>query len=185
MASAAMVHFSLNRGKFVQWMGGEYTGYHRDVQRTLAAVRPYITAKDYNHIEQILLDSCPAELMLTEPLDNKLKMIRQGNSKSFNNNPDLVRKAMNKGDQYSHLMPINEDIYHASAYLCHTIQTVAMKIGKNNHIVWDGTTILLALDIMMNQVTTVTHEAPVICNVWQCQNSIIHQYLHYVRQPSK
>ncbi len=96
MASAAMVHFGLDPGKFVRWMGGEYTGYHRDVQRTLAAVHPYITAKDYNHIEQILLDSCPTELMFTEPLDNKLKMIRQGNLKNFNVTPDLVRKAMNK-----------------------------------------------------------------------------------------
>jgi hypothetical protein len=99
MASAAMVHFGLNPGKFVQWIGGKYTGYHRDVQRTLAAVCPYITAKDYNHIEQILLDGYPAELMFTEPLDNKLKMIRQGNLKSFNDNPNLVRKAMNKEDQ--------------------------------------------------------------------------------------
>jgi hypothetical protein len=74
-------------------MGGEYTGYHHNVQRTLAAVRPYITDEDYNHIEQILLDGCPAESMFTEPLDNKLEMIRQGNLKSFNDNPDLVRKS--------------------------------------------------------------------------------------------
>jgi hypothetical protein len=98
MASAATVHFGLDPGKFVRWMGGEYTSYHCDIQRTLAAVRPYITAEDYNHIEQILLDGCPAELMFTEPLDNKLKMIRLGNSKSFNDNPDLIRKAMNKED---------------------------------------------------------------------------------------
>jgi hypothetical protein len=166
MASVAMVHFGLNPGKFVQWMGGEYTGYHHDIQRTLAAVRPYITAEDYNHIEQILLDGCPAELMFTEPLDNKLKMIRQGNLKSFNDNPNLVRKAMNKEDQYSHLVPINEDICRASTYLCHTIQMVVMKLGKNNRLVWDGTTILLALDIMMNQVTPVTREAPIMfCHV--------------------
>jgi hypothetical protein len=98
MASAAMVHFGLDPGKFVQWIGGKYTGYHCDVQRTLVAVRPYIIAEDYNHIERILLDGCPAELMFIEPLDYKLKMIRQGNSKSFNDNPDLVRKAMNKED---------------------------------------------------------------------------------------
>ncbi len=98
MASAAMVHFGLDPVNFVQWVGSEYSGYHHDVQRTLAAVCPYITAKDYNHIERILLDDCPAELMFTEPLDNKLKMIRQGNLKSFNDNPDLIRKAMNKED---------------------------------------------------------------------------------------
>ncbi len=107
MASAAMAHLGLNPGKFVRWMGGKYTGYHHDVQRTKAAVGPYITAKDYNHIEQILLDGCPAELIFTEPLDNKLKMIRGGNLKSFNDNPNLVSKAMNKEDQYSHLVPIN------------------------------------------------------------------------------
>ncbi len=165
MASAAMVHFSLDPGKFVRWMGGEYTGCHSDIQRTLVAVQPHIIAEDYNHIERILLDGCPVELMFTEPLDNKLKMIRQENSKSFNDivndNPDLVRKAMNKEDRYSHLVPIDEDICRASAYLRHTIQTVIMKPGKNDPIVWDGTTILLALHIVMNQVTSVNREAPI------------------------
>ena len=91
MASAAMVHFGLDPGKKVRWMGGEYSGYHRDVGKTLDAVRPYITAEDYNHIERILLDGCPTELKFTEPLSNKLEMIRRGNSKSFNDHPELVK----------------------------------------------------------------------------------------------
>jgi len=161
MASAAMVHFGLDPGKFVRWMGGEYTGYYRDVKATLLAVRPYITAEDYNHIERILLDGCPAELKFTEPLSNKLEMIRRGNSKSFNDHPELVKKAMNKEDRYSHLVPIDEDICRVSAYLRHTIQTVVMKPGKNDRLVWDGTTTLLALDIVMNQVTPVNREAPI------------------------
>jgi hypothetical protein len=97
MASAAMVHFGLDPGKFVRWMGGEYTGYHRDVKKTLIAVPPYVTDEDYNHMERILLDSCPVELKFTEPLSNKLEMIRRGNSKRFNDHPELVKKAMNKG----------------------------------------------------------------------------------------
>ncbi len=48
MASAAMVHFGLDPGKFVRWMGGEYTGYHRDVKKTLIAVRPYVRDEDCN-----------------------------------------------------------------------------------------------------------------------------------------
>jgi hypothetical protein len=58
-------------------------------------------------------------------------------------------------------VPINEDICRASTYLRHTIQTVIMKPGKNDGIVWDGATILLALDIVVNQVTRVTCEAPI------------------------
>jgi hypothetical protein len=53
MASAAMVHFGLDPGKFVRWMGGEYTRYHRDVKKTLIAVHPYVTDEDYNHMERI------------------------------------------------------------------------------------------------------------------------------------
>jgi hypothetical protein len=75
MASAAMVHFGLDPGKLVRWMRGEYTGYHRDVEKTLVAVRPHVTVEDYNHIERILLDGCPVELKFTEPLSNKLEMI--------------------------------------------------------------------------------------------------------------
>ena len=79
MASAAMVHFGLDPGKLVRWMGGEYTGYHRNVEKTLVAVRPHITVDDYNHIERILLDGCPVELKVTEHLSNKLEMIRREN----------------------------------------------------------------------------------------------------------
>jgi len=45
MASAAMVHFGLEPGKFVQWMGGKYTGYHHDVKKTLIAVHPHVTVE--------------------------------------------------------------------------------------------------------------------------------------------
>ena len=55
-------------------------------------------AKDYGHIERIFIDGCPAELMFLEPLDNKLRMLWRGNLKNFNDNADLVRKAMNKED---------------------------------------------------------------------------------------
>ncbi len=32
MASAAMIHFGLDPGKFVRWLSGEYTGQYRDVR---------------------------------------------------------------------------------------------------------------------------------------------------------
>ena len=114
MASAAMVHFGLDPGKFVRWMGGKYTGYHCDVKKTLITVCPHIMDKDYDHIERILLDGCPVELKFTEPLSNKLEMIRRGNSRSFNDHPELVKKAMNKEDRYSHLVPIDVDICRVS-----------------------------------------------------------------------
>ncbi len=48
-----------------------------------------------------------------------------------------------------------------SPYLRHTMQSIVTKDRKNNHIVWDGSTVTRPIDIVMNQVTPVAQEAPV------------------------
>ncbi len=49
-----------------------------------------------------------------------------------------------------------------SPYLRHTMQSIVIKDGKNDRIVWDGSTVTRPTDIVMNQVTSVAKEAPVI-----------------------
>jgi hypothetical protein len=50
MASAAMIHFGLDTGKFVRFLLGKYTGQHWDVRHTLDAFQDHVTSDDYNHI---------------------------------------------------------------------------------------------------------------------------------------
>jgi hypothetical protein len=120
MANAAMAHFGLDPGRFIWWMGGEYTGQYQDAYSTLAAVWGHVLANDYAHMKWILLDSCPAPLNFEEPLSNKIKMIKRGKSKSYTN---LVLKTMNKEDGYSHLIPLDEIMCRFSPYCRHTTQT--------------------------------------------------------------
>jgi hypothetical protein len=97
--NAAMIHFSLDPGKFVHFLSGEYTGQHQDVLCSLDAIQDHVTSDNYGHIKQILLNGCPAQLTFEEPLSNKLEFISCGNSKSFVENPQLVPKTMNKEDR--------------------------------------------------------------------------------------
>ncbi len=90
MANAAMAHFGLDPGRFVQWMGEEYTGQLWDAHSTLAAVKGHVSIEDYNQMKRILLNGCPAQFDFEEPLSNKIEMIDQGNSKTFNANTALV-----------------------------------------------------------------------------------------------
>jgi hypothetical protein len=83
MAYAAMAHFGLDLGRFIQWKGGEYKGQHLDTHSTLAAGRGHVSADDYAHMKRILLDGCPAQLDFEEPLSNKIEMIKCGNSKKL------------------------------------------------------------------------------------------------------
>jgi hypothetical protein len=162
MASVAMVHFGLDHGKFIHFLAGKYTGHHQDIHHTLNTVQDYVTPGNYEHINWILLNSCPAQLTFEEPAkSNKLEAISQGNSKSFIDNPQLVRKTMNKEDHYSHLVPMDQLQCKFSPYLCHTTQSIIIKEENNDQIVWDGSTIILLTDIVMNQVMSVTHKEPI------------------------
>jgi hypothetical protein len=134
MANAAMAHFCLDPGRFVRWMGGEYTGQLRDAHSTLAAVKGHVSINDHKQMKRILFDGCPAHLDVEEPLSNKIEMIDRGNSKSFNANTALVLKTMNKEDRDSHLIPLDEIRCHFSPYCCHTTQTMVIKAGKNDRL---------------------------------------------------
>ena len=107
------------------------------------------------------MDGCPAQFTFKEPLSNKLEFISCGNSKSFANNPALVKKTMNKEDRYSHLVPMDPLLCKLSPYLWHTIQSIIIKEGKSDCIVWDSSTVICPTDIVMNQVTPVAKEAPI------------------------
>ncbi len=145
----------------MQWMGGKYTSQFQDAHSTLAAVKGQVSIDDYKQMKRILLNECPAQLNFEKPLSNKIEMIDQGNSKSFNANTTLVLKTMNKEDRYSHLIPLDKIMCHFSPYCCHTTQTMVIKVGKNNHLCWDGSTTIKPIDIVMNQGTPVIHEATI------------------------
>ena len=161
MASAAMIHFGLDPGKLVRWLGGEYTGTRRDVNRTLAAVKDHVNKDDFNHMKRILQDGSPSELTFDEPLDNKSLMTKRGNSKSFSKNPELVLKTMNKEDRYSHVLSLDELIVAFSAHCRHTMQTLVIKQGKNNRLAFDASTTRLPTNIVLNQVTPTANKAPI------------------------
>ncbi len=51
MASAAMIYFGLDPGKFVCFLLGKYTRQYRNVCCTLDAIRDHVTSDDYGHIK--------------------------------------------------------------------------------------------------------------------------------------
>ena len=152
-----MIHFGLEPGKLVRWLGGEYTGARRDVNRTLTAVKDHVSTDDFSHIKRILLEGSPCELTFDKPLANKSLMIQQGNSKSFNKNPELVLKTMNKEDRYSHVLPLDKLLCAFSAHCRYTTQTLVIKPGKNDRLTFDASTTRLPTDIVLNQVTSASN----------------------------
>jgi len=112
-------------------------------------------------MKRILIDGCLVELNFDEPLLNKLTMIKQGNSKSFNDNTELVLKTMNTEERYSHLLPLHKLICKFSPHCGHTTQTLVIKASKSDQLCYNGTTTRAPTDIVINQVTPTENEAPI------------------------
>ena len=119
-----------------------------------------VSISDYVQIERILTTGCPYEFSFEETSDSKLKMIKRGNQKSFNQCPDQVAKLVNKEDRNSHLFPVHDWVCHLGSNMRHTAQGMVMKNGKGR-IVWDGSTKLEALDVVMNDYTPIDNEPEV------------------------
>jgi hypothetical protein len=68
---------------------------------------------------------------------------------------------INKEDRYSHLIPLDEIMCRFSPYCRHTTQTMVITAGKSDRLCWDGLTTIKPTDIIMNQVTPITLEAPI------------------------
>jgi hypothetical protein len=68
---------------------------------------------------------------------------------------------MNKEDHYCHFVPMDQLLCKFLPYFCHTTQSIIIKEGKNDQIVWDGSITILPTDIVMNQVMPVTCNVPI------------------------
>ena len=56
---------------------------------------------------------------------------------------------------------MDETICRFSPHCRHTTQTMVIKKGKNDRLVWDGSTTMKPTDIVMNQITPTINEAPI------------------------
>ena len=160
MATALALQCGLDPGKIVRTLGGEYTGEWRNVEATLEAVKSVVSISDYYHIKRILTSGCPFELQFEEPSASKFDTIRKGNQKSFNQNPDQVEKIINKEDRNNHILPLHDWVCQLGPNMRHTAQGMVMKNGKGR-IVWDGTTKMSPLDIVLNEYTPIDNEPEV------------------------
>lgn len=91
----------------VRYCGGEFTAAHRDVEQILNDVREYIPTRDLNDMERILREGCPFSIDKRFSKSNKMKLLKQGNQKSVEENKKAVIKTMNKEDRNSHLISVS------------------------------------------------------------------------------
>ena len=92
MMAAAMIHYALDPGMLVRYLGGEYTGAYRDIKMLQEKLMPHVPDEDMRQIMRILTSGCPADFVLEESAVSKALMIKRGNQKNFVMNEENVKK---------------------------------------------------------------------------------------------
>ena len=161
LMGACAIHYGLDMGLVTRYLGNEYTATNRDVKGTIDELAPHIDKDDLDHIKRILSRGCPHTFSYEEERESKIRMLRRGNQKSVSDNMDIVNKAMNKEERYSHVAPFPRWIVRFSWTAHHVPQGMNIKTGKNPRLVWDGSTKRAFDDIVMNDLTPTDDEAPI------------------------
>jgi hypothetical protein len=137
MAAACMIHYGGEVASVVRFCDGEFTGAHRDPEEILRVLQPHIDKTDYDQIDRILNQGCPAKFVKFFSKANKLKMMKRGNCRSVDGNQEIVVKTMNKEDRNSHLISMPSILCRFSPYAHHVGQTMNLK-KANARLCWDG-----------------------------------------------
>ncbi|KAL7526106.1 hypothetical protein ACHAXR_001323, partial [Thalassiosira sp. AJA248-18] len=157
--TACAVHYGLDFGLVVRYLGHEYTGESRNLELIKDECGPHIEPEDLAQIIRILTKGCPAELNYEMPYEMKMRMLRRGNQKSVLENDKEVRATMNKEEKHCHVVPFISFVVRFAYTGHHVSQGMVLKLGKDPRLVWDGSTKLLPDDIVMNDIVPLLEES--------------------------
>jgi hypothetical protein len=75
LAMSALIDYGLHPGMLIRYLKDEYSSKSQDVKIVLTEVKPYVKKKGLKHIECILTQGCPSQLIFEEESANKLAVI--------------------------------------------------------------------------------------------------------------
>jgi hypothetical protein len=183
LISASCIHYGLHPGMLIRYLNGKYVGESRDAGQTLREVSPYISSKDAAHIKRVITQGCPSYLDFEEEPENKLAVIWKGNQHTFLKHPEIARKAMNKEERNSHIVPLLPWIVHFLPYMHATPLGMCEKYNKFQ-VIFDSLTQTTPEEVVLNHITTTDLEADI--NFSQAKIKIfinIYWRVSYPREP--
>lgn len=162
MMDALAVHYDLDLGLVMRWLGGEYTAAWRlpALNELIDDLQGLLSEEDIAHVHRIITGDVPAELNYHESAKNKFHHINSKRHPSLDVYPEVMTKALNKEERNSHIMPFSSWIVQMSQVCHHVPQMVIYKNGKGR-VIWNGTSKSWAWVETMNEVSATLEEADV------------------------
>ena len=150
---ACSFYVDFNIPFLIRYLGGQYTGDDRNVQKILSNIKNRVPQNVFNDVERILTIGAPTHMSGELSRKNFLEYWRYGNHPSICNNRDKIKKVMNKEDKhkYNITLPIWSARFIPNLHL--SPQGLVVKPGKNDRLVNDASFVSTHESVCVNMLT--------------------------------
>ena len=136
---AALLHYELDVPTLIRYLGSNYTGAYRDIDRMLCTLKQSgCDPEIVSDLENIFKVGCPMKMNASSTWNNFLDFLRYGNHTSIDHNVAKTLDTMSKEDRNQYVIPLPSWLSRFIKHLHVTPQGLLMKKDKNDRLIWDG-----------------------------------------------
>mmetsp|Transcript_16875 Transcript_16875/g.38682 ORF Transcript_16875/g.38682 Transcript_16875/m.38682 type:complete len:650 (+) Transcript_16875:2568-4517(+) len=161
--TAALLHFDNNVSMLMRWLGNNFTGSYRNVERTIDRIRPYVDDDLLPHLTRVLAVGCPHHFNAETTRDNAIQYWRHGNNPSVNKKLDQVLRTMRKEARNQYVIPVAGWLWRFVPHLFYSPQHILEKPGKKDRQIFDASFCLGPRSIPINGMTSTPNGSEFAC----------------------
>ena len=163
--TACLFHYNLDVSLLMRYLGGNYTGAHRNVQATAQYLLDNGIDDDLvHHYIRIMTVGCPRIMNADISRENALLYWRMGNNPSVEKNLPSVKKTMNKDDKNKFVISIPSWLWRFIPHLFATPQHLHQKPGKKDRMIFDAKYMHTPDSISVNMMTEDASQTELHCD---------------------
>ena len=162
---ACLLHYDLDVSLLFRFLGGNYTGAHRDVHTTAKlllrhGIDDYLV-RDYIRVMTV---GCPRTMNADISRTNALQYWRAGNNPSIDQNLGDVLKTMNKEERNNFVIPLSSWLWRFVPHLFITPNHYLVLPGKKPRLIFDAKFQHTAESISINMMTADASKTELACD---------------------
>lgn len=160
---ACLYHYDLDVSLLMRYLGHNYTGAHRDVQKIVEKIKPHVDPYLIPHFIRVMTVGCPAHFNAESSRENSLKYWRAGNNPTINTHLEAVMKTMNKEERNNFVIPLPGWLWRFVPNLHFTPQHLLIKEGKKDRQISNARLRHDATSISLNMMAAIKDDTELDC----------------------
>lgn len=163
MFMACLYHYDLSIANVMRYVGNNYTGAYRDIQKSVKRMRGLVDDDLLTLYIQVMLVGAPSHFVAETSRENTLEYLRNGNHPSVDKNMGLALKTVRKMEQHQFVIPLHMYISRWIPHIFFTPHHILEKLGKAARMICDSSRRYTPKSKPLNMMTSTRNGVELEC----------------------